>query len=145
MAKNNKIKSTVTLTEFLNYFDFDYCLYEGEEVMIGLIDEQGANLGDIQSDRFENSKKGIRNIVERLETYYSDYVFSGLEDELEEKGIDTSQLSWNDLYNKAIETGVIGGDEICECIFNSDLIKLDSKNKEINQEYLKEYIENFIY
>ena len=40
----------------------------------GLYDQQGGNLGDIQSDRFENATQ----IVDRMEIYINDYICEDL-------------------------------------------------------------------
>lgn len=40
----------------------------------GLYDQQGGNLGDIQSDRFENAEQ----ILDRMEIYINDYIFEDL-------------------------------------------------------------------
>lgn len=45
----------------------------------GVVDRQGANLGDIQSDRFENAA----DIFDRMDVYIDDYFFNDLEEELE--------------------------------------------------------------
>ena len=81
------------LRKFLEYFDFDYC-YEGDE--IALIDQTGANLGDIESERFP--KDDLLSIVDRLDIYYKDYIF----DDLAEKyGVDPGD--WHTIYKKAIQ------------------------------------------
>ncbi len=124
----------MTLTEFVDYFDFDYCLYDsGKELLIGLIDNQGANLGDIEQDRFLNNKEGVLDIIDRLETYYEDYIFNDLEIELEENGIDTSNMSWKDMYNATKKLDC--GSEIMDYIFGNKEVILDSQDKEIVKEY----------
>ena len=81
------------LRTFLEYFDFDY-RYEGDE--IALIDQTGANLGNIESERFP--KDDLLSIVDRLDIYYKDYIF----DDLAEKyGVDTDD--WQAIYKKATE------------------------------------------
>lgn len=45
----------------------------------GLYDRQGGNLGDIQSDRFENAGE----IFERMDVYLRDYIFRDLQEEVE--------------------------------------------------------------
>ena len=79
-AKQQIVSSTqipnvpkMTVTEFLNGFDFDYEVGYSEEFETPcwkLIDLQGANLGDIDDDEFF----GIDGIVDRLEIYYDDYL-----------------------------------------------------------------------
>lgn len=124
----------MTLTEFVDYFDFDYWLYDnGKELLIGLIDNQGANLGDIEQDRFLNNKEGVLDIINRLETYYEDYIFNDLEIELEENGIDTSNMSWKDMYNATKKLDC--GSGIMAYIFGDKEVILDSQDKEIVKEY----------
>ena len=62
----------MTLSEFLNYFDFDY--EKDETGNYWLIDLQGAYLGNIGDESFSN----IPEIVNRLETYYTDYIYRGI-------------------------------------------------------------------
>lgn len=50
----------------------------------GICDRQGANLGDIESDRFENAA----DIFDRMDVYINDYFFKDLEDELEAYEVD---------------------------------------------------------
>ena len=75
-----------TLCEFLNHFDFDYEIQSDENgAYFHLVDCQGANFGDIESDQFELSSDGLDAVVDRLDSYYNDYVFDGLAESLEEK------------------------------------------------------------
>lgn len=50
----------------------------------GLYDKQGGNLGDIESDRFEN----VGDIFDRMDAYINDYFFEDLENELEAYDVD---------------------------------------------------------
>lgn len=69
----------------LKYKDLD-----GNEVIeehVGtwsLYDRQGANLGDINEDRFDN----VGQIIERLDIYINDYFYADLEDELDAYEVD---------------------------------------------------------
>jgi hypothetical protein len=49
-----------------------------------LYDRQGANLGDINEDRFDNAGQ----IIERLDIYINDYFYADLEDELDAYEVD---------------------------------------------------------
>ena len=63
----------MTVTEFLNEFDFDYEVVQSEEFdgpCWKLTDLQYANLGNIEEEEFFD----IVSIVDRLETYYDDYI-----------------------------------------------------------------------
>lgn len=62
----------MSLSEFLNYFDFDY--EKDETGNYWLIDLQGAYLGNIGDESFSS----IPEIVNRLETYYTDYIYRGI-------------------------------------------------------------------
>ena len=59
----------------------------------GLYDKQCGNLGDIESDRFENAAQ----IVDRMEIYINDYIFEDLEEELDAYEVDTEgrEIPWN--------------------------------------------------
>ena len=63
----------MTVTEFLNAFDFDYEIGysdEFEKPCWKLVDLQGANLGGIEDDEFFS----IDGIVDMLGIYYDDYL-----------------------------------------------------------------------
>lgn len=60
-----------------------------------LIDLQGANLGDIESDRFSDAQ----GILDRMGVYIDDYFIKDIEDLLEEKGI---EITWDDDYQDYI-------------------------------------------
>ena len=59
----------------------------------GVYDGQGANLGDIQSDRF----KDATDIFDRMEIYINDYFFEDLEEELYAYNVDLEgrDIPWN--------------------------------------------------
>lgn len=95
----------VELAEFLEFFDFSYiirpvtkednvCSDDDEAIgknAIFLVDNQKANLGDIQSDYFLLDDKGqadIPAIVDRLDIYVKDYVIESVENCLTEKEIE---------------------------------------------------------
>lgn len=64
------------LNEFLDVFDFSYDTTrdrEGNRVY-QLIDNQGANLGDIQDEDFYS----IAQITDRLDIYYHDYIYGDI-------------------------------------------------------------------
>jgi hypothetical protein len=65
----------MTVTDFLNNFDFDYevDLDESGYPCWKLIDLQDAYLGSIGEDEFNS----IGSIVDRLDIYYDDYLFDG--------------------------------------------------------------------
>lgn len=63
-----------------------------------LHDRQGANLGNIEQDRFDNA----RQIIDRLDIYTNDYIICAIEEYLEYDGIDLPQhyICWEDLLEK---------------------------------------------
>lgn len=65
----------------------------------GLYDRQGANFGDIQSDRFSNAEQ----IFERMDVYIHDYIIEDIEDCLEEKGLlpEHEYDGWDDMLINA--------------------------------------------
>ena len=59
----------------------------------GLYDRQGGNLGDIESDRFENAEE----IFDRMDAYINDYLFEDLENELEayDVNMEGREIPWS--------------------------------------------------
>lgn len=58
----------------------------------GICDRQGANLGDIEEDRFENAT----DIFDRMDAYIEDYFFRDLEEELDAYGVELEdEAPWN--------------------------------------------------
>lgn len=81
---------------------FDEKEYEGDW---GLIDLQGANLGGIEDERFNNAKE----IIDRLDTYISDYFLGGLD------GLEVSEKHQ---------------DELDTCYTNEDMLEFFKKYPE---------------
>lgn len=72
------------LTEFsLIRHKSDYDEHSDEYGYWSLIDRQGANLGDINQDRFDNAGQ----ILERMDIYIHDYIVEDIENCLDEKGL----------------------------------------------------------
>lgn len=69
-------KATEVFKTFLDMIEFEL-VFHGEEGW-GLVDLQGANLGDIEGDRFQTAAE----IIERLGVYIDDYYLDDLEDEM---------------------------------------------------------------
>lgn len=65
----------MTLREMLNEIDFDYEVENGE---IRLIDKQGAYFGDIDEERWSAEQSSVPAIIDRMEIYWSDYVYDGI-------------------------------------------------------------------
>lgn len=67
--------------EMLNVMDFDLDKYEDG---FGLVDRQGANLGDIESDRFDSAEQ----VIDRLDTYLDDAYLGDLDEAWEAEGFE---------------------------------------------------------
>ena len=134
------------LTDFLNEFDFDYVVYDSG--YLGFIDLQGANLGDIESDRYTNDRNGVIGMVDRLDIYYRDYIFEEMADDLDDNGVDVDYTSWRNIiatYKKNKDKCSYNHDwqsYLAEHIFNPELIELDSDEKEIQKDWMEvdEYV-----
>lgn len=145
---NNGDKSKMDLREFLSYFDFDYdivspggkyetrirqeLLEDGDlcpsdlvKDLICLVDKQGANLGDIGIARFPVCQDSIEKIIDRMDIYVQDSVIDEFIAALENREIDASDMSLNDMITKCKELN-IGEGEVCyrlaEAITNSDSV-----------------------
>lgn len=83
--------------EFLDLIEFTLIKHQGENAW-SLWDRQGANLGNIEQDRFDNA----RQIIDRLDIYTNDYIIRAIEEYLEEDGIGLPEhyICWEDLLEK---------------------------------------------
>ena len=72
----------LTLKEFLHEFDFDVYKMKNAngETIYKLVDDQGANLGNIESEEFHS----VDDIVDRLDIYYNDYLIEDVEFQLDD-------------------------------------------------------------
>jgi len=111
------------LSDFLNFFDFDYAVVNGQ---IRLIDTQGANLGGIDQDRFDFTSQGKSALVDRLEIYINDYIVTELVEKLEEIGIkDISEMSLSQLAQSMKDNNLSYPEEMVDVILNSDKLEFD--------------------
>ncbi len=107
-----------TFNEFLALVDFELIRYGN---YYGLHDLQGANLGDVEYDRFADASK----VIDRLDTYIKDQIVCDLEEELDIQGED-----WGDVLKQA-KIKDIKGDYSYEIavldmiLYHSDEINLD--------------------
>ena len=130
----------MTLTEFLSYFEFDYRLYDnGENIKIGLIDLTETNLADIESERYYATSTGILWLLDRLDSYYKDYIFEELEERITNKGLIPAD-TWNGLWQQAIVYKIdFYGEELMPYIFGEQELEKDfaekEKVKEDNEDY----------
>lgn len=121
------------LSEFLGYFDFDYELvwpddkYEmitrqrliengdllpeyKDSILLCLIDLQGAYLGNIGKERYPLEADSVSKIIDRMDIYINDSVISEFVDALEDRGIDTSDMSLETMASKCKELDVGTGE-----------------------------------
>lgn len=80
---------TELFEEFLDLIEFTLVKHKGNDEEYdpfrwSLIDRQGANIGDIESDRFADAE----GIIDRLDIYINDYIYRDLEDELDDYDIE---------------------------------------------------------
>lgn len=78
------------IEELVNYVEFE--LEVNPNGTLALVDTQGANLGGIENQEFST----YREVVDRLSTYFSDYILEPLCNDL---GIEDYQDD-KDLYNQ---------------------------------------------
>ena len=86
--------------EFLDLTEFSLLKHrtESDDADVGaglfsLEDHQGANLGDIESERFETAAQ----ILDRMDNYIQDYIVEALSDILDEAGINLEEDTWEGL------------------------------------------------
>ena len=89
MKQQNKYEKL--FDEFLDLTEFrlvrhqnNYDKHTDEYGHWSLIDNQGGNLGDIESDRFDNAAQ----ILDRMDIYIHDYIIESIQDCLDEAGYD---------------------------------------------------------
>ena len=85
----------MTIHEFLNFFDFALEKYDNQ---YGVIDCQGANLGDIESERFDTIAEVVERFCESI--YIPDYIIDDVE-----KQADKTFDSYEDMYQWCKENG----------------------------------------
>jgi hypothetical protein len=91
-----KHKNTVLV---LKYKDLDgNDVVDEHNGVWSLWDRQGANLGDIEQDRFDNASQ----IIDRLDAYIEDYIIRPIEEYLEFDGLGLPDhyVCWDDLFEK---------------------------------------------
>lgn len=87
--------------EFLECVEFTLVKYKTTDEEYnpwrwGVRDRQYANLGDIESDRFSCAE----DILDRMDTYITDYFYADLEDEISAYGV---SLEWREVPDGAEE------------------------------------------
>ena len=93
------LSERLSLRELLSIVDFDYG-FDKETDSIYLIDKQGAYLGDIDKDRFENSEQGKKDIIERMTTYWDDSLINDIDEQLEHYGYNKQDYENQNSYKE---------------------------------------------
>lgn len=126
-----------TLCEFLKNFDLDYEIQsDGNGAYFHLVDCQGLNFGDIESDQYELSSDGLVAVIDRLDSFYNDYIFTGLSKSLyKDYQIQIDKDDWHKIYSKLKELNLDLEMDILPYIFGDkhlifdDLEMLKDKSK----------------
>lgn len=77
--------------EFLDLTEFR--LLKHNDGTFSLEDQQCANLGDIEDDRFASASE----ILDRMNVYIQDYIVEALSDVIDEAGINLEEDTWDGL------------------------------------------------
>lgn len=86
-----KNKYEILFGEFLSVTEFKLVKYTDG---FGLVDLQGANLGDIEGDRFKTAE----DIIDRMDVYINDYFLNDIDELLDEKNIEVDWPFTCDAY-----------------------------------------------
>lgn len=120
LVDKKKEDSKDTLGDFLKTFNFSYKVYQNDnpeeqalrrrlvedgdldaadmnKPLIGLVDDQGANWGDIEDDRFLLDKGLAVAIIERLDIYVKDQVVNEFEAALKRRGLDPTKYDLKEM------------------------------------------------
>lgn len=107
--------------EFLDLTEFR--LLKHKDGMFSLEDQQCANLGDIEDDRFTSASE----ILDRMDVYIQDYLITDIEDALDEKSIEID-CDWEEYgqYRKDLPDYKFDFDLLDMIINHSDKIDLNN-------------------
>lgn len=122
--------------EFLGLTEFSLLKHRTEsddpdagDGLFSLEDHQCANLGDIESERFETSAQ----ILDRMDIYIQDYIVEALSDVVDEAGVSLEEDTWEGLLK--CRDKVPGADwdfDVLDMIINhSDEIDLENCTYEL--------------
>ena len=95
MGNTDKNKYEEMFDEFMNLVEFELIKCKNGNWQV--VDTQGANLGDIESDTF----KSAEDIFERMTNYIEDYIVSAIEEIIYQKKLDVKWSDMSDLIKKA--------------------------------------------
>lgn len=87
--------------EILTDMDFELLVGTNEDgdLVLKLHDVQGANLGGIEAEEFND----FDEVIDRLDMYFYDYIVSDLEELFADKIAPNSYATCYDLYNRIVE------------------------------------------
>lgn len=90
----------ITLLDILDIVEFGYVI--NNDGTLSLQDQLGANLGNIEEDKFEIDENLAINVVDRLTIYIEDYITDFYAEALREEFNEEAHKfdSYNDLYEK---------------------------------------------
>ena len=130
LVEQKRGNSRDTLGDFLETFNFSYKVYQndtpGEQALrlrlvedgdldeadinkplIGLVDDQGANWGDIENGRFLLNKGLAVAIIERMDIYVEDQVVKEFEEALERRDLDPAKYESSKLEGFSDEEFIV--------------------------------------
>ena len=140
--------SSYTLKAFLSSFSFDFTVYQNDcpqeaalrntlikdgkldvcavdKPLVGLIDLQGANWGEIENERFVIERDLVSSIQDRMSIYLDDGVISEFEDALEAHGYSAENRSLEEMYTICKELGITEVSyTLAECIMHPEKIRV---------------------
>ena len=123
-------KNDLTLTKFLEVFDFNYTLVKSEnKTLIKLIDYTECNTNGLEAKRYQTNKDGIKEIIKDLECLYNFYVFPNVR-----KKLNNTDTDWKTLSQMADDNNLRYKKEILPYILGEKSLTLDTKDKKIIKE-----------
>lgn len=123
-------KNDLTLTKFLEVFDFNYTLVKvGNKTLIKLIDYTECNTNGLESKRYQANKDGIKEIIKDLEPLYDFYVFPNVR-----KKLNNTDTDWKTLSQMADDNNLRYKKELLPYILGEKSLTLDAKDKKIIKE-----------
>lgn len=121
------MKEKIKLTEILYDLDFEYVI--NKDNSLSLIDLQGANLGNIESEKFPINNNLAMLLIDRLDTYIYDYYINGYIDTLRhECNEDVKGSDFEDILEKMKlhPDKFEGCINLMECFVNPELFEFET-------------------
>ena len=123
-------KNDLTLTKFLEVFDFNYTLVKsGNKTLIKLVDYTECNTNELEAKRYRTDKNGVKEIIKDLEPLYDFYVFPNVR-----KKLDNTDTDWKTLSQMADDNNLRYKKELLPYILEEKLPVLDTESKKITKE-----------